>query len=236
MLSTAAPRTLATAVAGKHVSDKCAIWINDRASIITIWGCFTSISHKHSEGSGGVEGKKRNKMERMQEARQILIVCVGVLYKSNLQNCAVLLCSIVVLGAKVLANCLNMGVLCHFLPLKSHFWLSLEEFLYNLMPSADSSLFAAWSALCNTTNVFNQFFSFSTLLFNKSVCPSLLSVLLLVLFFCIFSLFLTSSGKYIRTVQQWHKDRLLMADHACVFSIKLGSCTPFIWETIILMA
>lgn len=97
------------------------MWTNDRASIITIWGCLTSISHKHSEGSGGVEGKKRNKMERMQEARQILIVCVGVLYKSNLQNCAVLLCSIVVLGAKVLANCRNMGVLCHFLPLKSHF-------------------------------------------------------------------------------------------------------------------
>lgn len=125
----------------------------------------------------------------------------------------------------------SLTLYCFFL-----FWLSLEEFLYNLMPSADSSLFAAWSALCNTTNVFNQFFSFSTLLFNKSVCPSLLSVLLLVLFFCIFSLFLTSSGKYIRTVQQWHKDRLLMADHACVFSIKLGSCTPFIWETIILMA
>lgn len=27
-----------------------------------------------------------------------------------------------------------------------------------------------------------------------------------------------------------------MADHACVFSIKSGSCTLFIWETIILMA
>lgn len=151
MLSTAAPHTLATAVAGKHVSDKCAIWTNDRASIITIWGCLTSISHKHSEGSGGVEGKKRNKMERMQEARQILIVCVGVLYKSNLQNCAVLLCSIVVLGAKVLANCFNMGVLCHFLPLKSHF-------IQTILSEAKLEVHSHWTVFFPLLALFRRIF------------------------------------------------------------------------------
>lgn len=59
-------------------------------------------------------------------------------------------------------------------------------------------------------------------------------------FFCIFpSLFLSPSPALESTFTQFNSDTRtvsFMADHACVFSIKPGSCTLFIWETIILMA
>lgn len=46
MPSPAAPHALATEAAGKHVCDKCAIWTNDRVSIIAIWGCHTNTAKR----------------------------------------------------------------------------------------------------------------------------------------------------------------------------------------------
>lgn len=57
--------------------------------------------------------------------------------------------------------------------------------------------------------------------------------------FVFFLLFLSPSAALESTFTQLNSDTRtvsFMADHACVFSIKPGFCTLFIWETIILMA
>ena len=59
------------------------------------------------------------------------------------------------------------------------------------------------------------------------------------LYFVFSSLFHSPLPALESTFTQFNSDTRtvsFMADHACVFSIKPGSCTLFIWETIILMA
>lgn len=72
-------------------------------------------------------------------------------------------------------------------------------------------------------------------LFALAFCLSSISCF----FFVFSSLFLSPLPALESTFAQFSSDTRtvsFMADHACVFSIKLGSCTLFIWETIILMA
>lgn len=144
-----------------------------------------------------------------------------------------------------------MASFCHSDPLKSPFnthcpdWHStsssgfLQKIFISFYVSPDlSSAITSKSTLYSAHSVLNQSFWFSTLSFHNSICLSLLSVLYLMLFLY-FPLFLSPSPALESTFAQFNSDTRtvsFMADRACVFSIKPGSCTLFIWETIILMA